>query len=195
MQIPLSFEKGKSIVILPYQERWPEEYQLIATDLKACLGDLALRIDHIGSTSVQGLAAKDVIDLQVTVADLEDPRIPERLAAGGYTGFTDQYRDSFVGMDEASAQLEKRMAKEKKGDRKAHIHIREQGRFNQRYPLLFRDYLRSSEVTRLSYALLKERLAQLFPDSAEGYYFIKDPLMDLMYEAAEQWAKWTQWEA
>ncbi|MEZ5039959.1 MAG: GrpB family protein [Saprospiraceae bacterium] len=193
MEIPINFEKGRPIIVIPYQERWPAEFQRIATDLQQSLGDLALRIDHIGSTSVPGLAAKDVIDIQITVADLNDPQIPVRLTANGYTRFSTEYRDVFVGMDDASPQLEKRMVQAKAGDRRAHIHIRELGRFNQRYPLLFRDYLRASAVTRLSYALIKERLAQLFPESSEGYYFIKDPLMDLMYEAAEQWARLTNW--
>lgn len=193
MEIPINFEKGRPIIVIPYQEQWPAEFQRIATDLQQSLGDLALRIDHIGSTSVPGLAAKDVIDIQITVADLNDPQLPARLTANGYTRFSTEYRDEFVGMADDSPQLEKRMAQAKEGDRRTHIHIRELGRFNQRYPLLFRDYLRASAVTQLSYALIKERLAQLFPESSEGYYFIKDPLMDLMYEAAEQWAKLTNW--
>lgn len=189
MQIPLSFEKSRPIRVIPYQERWPQEFAAIATDLREVLGDCVLAIDHIGSTSVPGLAAKDVIDIQLTVADLLDPEIPKRLKQGGYTRFTAEFTDSFVGMADDSPELQKRMARQKEGQRRIHIHIREKGRFNQRYPLLFRDYLRASEVTRNAYALLKERLAQLFPDSSEGYYFIKDPLMDLMYEAAEQWGR------
>jgi GrpB-like predicted nucleotidyltransferase (UPF0157 family) len=54
------------IEIKPYQEKWPLEFQQIATRLKEALGDVALRIDHIGSTSVPGLAAKDIIDSNAT---------------------------------------------------------------------------------------------------------------------------------
>ncbi len=189
MQIPISFEKSRPIRVIPYQERWPQEFADIAADLSEVLGDCVLAIDHIGSTSVPGLAAKDVIDIQLTVADLLDPEISKRLKQGGYTRFTAEFTDSFVAMADDSPELQKRMARQKEGQRRIHIHIREKGRFNQRYPLLFRDYLRASEVTRNAYALLKERLAQLFPESSEGYYFIKDPLMDLMYEAAEQWER------
>ncbi len=189
MQIPISFEKSRPIRVIPYQERWPQEFADIAADLSEVLGDCVLAIDHIGSTSVPGLAAKDVIDIQLTVADLLDPEISKRLKQGGYTRFTAEFTDSFVGMADDSPELQKRMARQKEGQRRIHIHIREKGRFNQRYPLLFRDYLRASEVTRNAYALLKERLALLFPESSEGYYFIKDPLMDLMYEAAEQWER------
>ena len=56
--------------ILPYQATWPGEFQTISRPLRAALSDLALRIDHIGSTSVPGLAAKDIIDIQITVVAL-----------------------------------------------------------------------------------------------------------------------------
>ena len=54
------------IVIAPYSPEWPLEFSRLAAPLAAALGELAVRIDHIGSTAVPGLAAKDVIDIQVT---------------------------------------------------------------------------------------------------------------------------------
>ena len=56
--------------IIDYQPTWPAEFAAIAATLRHALGDLALRIDHIGSTSVPGLAAKDIIDVQIAVAAL-----------------------------------------------------------------------------------------------------------------------------
>ncbi|HET8851853.1 MAG TPA: GrpB family protein [Ktedonobacteraceae bacterium] len=61
----------KLIVISPYDPQWPLEFRQLGMPLRAVLGDLALRVDHIGSTSVPGLAAKDVIDVQITVAALD----------------------------------------------------------------------------------------------------------------------------
>ena len=60
------------VVIEPYSERWAGEFAGLARRLRDVLGERALRIDHIGSTAVPGLAAKDRIDIQVTVADLAD---------------------------------------------------------------------------------------------------------------------------
>ena len=60
------------IVIIPYQNRWRSEFREVARRLRQVLGDLASRIDHIGSTSVPGLGAKDIIDIQITVEDLDD---------------------------------------------------------------------------------------------------------------------------
>jgi len=69
------------IAVVPYDGRWPQEFRRIGGTLRAAMGDLALRIDHIGSTSVPGLAAKDVIDLQITVETLDPGSIAAALAS------------------------------------------------------------------------------------------------------------------
>ena len=71
------------------------------------------------------------------------------------------------------------------GKRITHIHIRQNGRFNQQYPLLFRDYLRTHDIMRQGYATIKSRLAEIFPNSIEGYLYIKDPLMDMIFATAQ----------
>lgn len=59
------------IVISPYQTDWPAAYREIAAKLRASAGEAVLAIHHVGSTAVPGLAAKDVIDIQITVAKLD----------------------------------------------------------------------------------------------------------------------------
>ena len=73
------------IDIVDSQDNWSREFETLATALRSALGDLALRVDHIGSTSLPGLAAKDVIDIQVTVAELDREAISGALAPLGYT--------------------------------------------------------------------------------------------------------------
>src|SRR5262249_39421747 len=63
---------GETVAIVGYRESWPAEFRELARTLRAAFGDRALRIDHIGSTAVAGLPAKDVIDAQITVATLRD---------------------------------------------------------------------------------------------------------------------------
>ena len=63
----------RRIVIQPYNASWPAEFARVEAALLGALGDIAHRIDHIGSTSVPGLAAKDVIDVQISVPDLTGP--------------------------------------------------------------------------------------------------------------------------
>ena len=184
-----------SITILEYQPRWVGEFRIIGSSLRAAFGDMALRIDHIGSTSVSGLAAKDVIDVQVTVTNLEHPGL--RLALEGL-GLT--WREAITndhtppGMTLPSAQLEKRYAKAQAPHRVVHVHIRVEGRFNQRYALLCRDYLRVHDGTRDAYAEVKRQLARYFPDNVEAYYDIKDPAFDLFMSGAWEWAEFVGWE-
>jgi GrpB-like predicted nucleotidyltransferase (UPF0157 family) len=73
------------IEIVPYDVRWPEEFRRVGIAVREALGDVAVRIDHIGSTAVPGLAAKDVIDIQVTVERLDREWIVATFTALGYT--------------------------------------------------------------------------------------------------------------
>jgi GrpB-like predicted nucleotidyltransferase (UPF0157 family) len=68
------------------------------------------------------------------------------------------------------------------------LHVRQVGRANQRYALLFRDYLRADAQVMGAFAQIKETLARLHPTDAEAYYDVKDPVCDLIMAAAERWA-------
>lgn len=181
------------IVIEPYHPEWSAEFEAIRADLQRVLGDRAVRIDHIGSTSVPGLGAKDVIDIQITVRALaEDVR--EDLMRAGY-GFFHAYNRDHVprGEPEDPALWQKFLFNQKEGRRRANIHVRVLGNPNQRYPLLFRDYLRAHPNATQSIELIKQQLARYHADDVEAYYDIKDPVYDLIWEAAKEWASYTGW--
>jgi GrpB-like predicted nucleotidyltransferase (UPF0157 family) len=181
------------IEILPYQSAWPSEFQTIASTLRQGLGELALRIDHIGSTSVPNLAAKDVIDIQITVAAL-DHSLLYAMQALGYTQHEGIWRDHRpANMEGPETDWGKWNFRSPAGQRRTHTHVRVMGRPNQRYPLLFRDYLRAHPATAESYAELKRRLAQGLADPLT-YPEVKDPAVDLIYLAAEEWAAATGWQ-
>ncbi len=186
-------EENSMVEIVPYQESWPSEFQAIAASLRQVLGEVALRIDHIGSTSVPGLPAKDLIDIQITVAALND-RVKAAMASLGYTfmeGWRDHRPPRVLGPE---TEWDKLAFLEPSGQRRITIHVRVQGRVNQRYALLFRDYLRAHPATADAYAELKRRLAQYLADQ-ETYPKVKDPAVDLIYLAAEDWAAATNWQA
>lgn len=181
------------VEIIPYQERWPSEFQAIASTLRRGLGDLAIRIDHIGSTSVPGLAAKDVIDIQVTVAALDERVISAMtaLSYSQYPGIAGDHRPpNFEGPE---SDWQKLYFRPPAGQRRTNTHVRAQGRANQRYALLFRDYLRAHPATANAYAELKRRLAEHLADP-DTYPDVKDPAVDLIYFAAEAWAEAIGWE-
>ena len=62
----------ETVTIAPYNPEWPRRYQALSTEIRTALRDVALDVEHVGSTSVEGLAAKDVIDIDLTVADPRD---------------------------------------------------------------------------------------------------------------------------
>ena len=184
-----------SIAIVPYDERWPAEFGRIGAALRGALGGLALRIDHIGSTAVRGLAAKDVVDVQVTVAALDAAAIAAALAPLGYALRDDIARDHVPpGRDEAPAEWRKLYFRAPAGQRPTHLHVRQAGRANQRYALLFRDYLRAHPQSAAAYGEVKRRLAYYHSNNIHAYVDIKDPICDVIMAAAETWAATTGWQ-
>jgi GrpB-like predicted nucleotidyltransferase (UPF0157 family) len=179
------------IVIEPYKEGWPTTFHEVGGNIRAALGETALAIHHIGSTSVPGLAAKDIIDIQLSVADLEVP-IRAPLEAIGFSYRSGITRDHVPpGMDIVPSQLEKRYFKGVSPD--VHLHVRVIGRFNQRYPLLCRDYLCTHPLAARAYEEVKCQLAARFPDNEAAYYAIKDPVFDVLMAGAQEWAEHTSW--
>jgi GrpB-like predicted nucleotidyltransferase (UPF0157 family) len=177
------------ILIEPYSGRWPGQFVEIAGRIRAALGDSALRIDHIGSTAVPGLAAKPVIDVQVTVRVLA---YANHLSDAGLEEISVDGDHRPPGATGPDADWQKRLFAIR-GAPPANVHIRVQGRPNQRYPLLFRDYLREHPDAARAYEELKRHLARELRDRAT-YAVVKDPACDLIAFAAEAWAQSTGWE-
>ena len=186
----------KKIEMTEYQSSWPGEFSAIAGKLRTALGDQVLRIDHIGSTSIPGLVAKDVIDVQLTVASLDcADELIGGLSREGYIHNAQISNDNLVGTDNASKELRKLFFRRANGSRPTHIHIRELHRVNQQYSLLFRDYLRADPAVCLAYADIKRALAVHFSHDVSAYYSIKDPHMDTVYQAALLWREINGWQA
>jgi len=182
------------IEILEPQARWPAEFAEIGARLRGALGPLALAINHIGSTSVPGLDAKDVIDLQISVAALDRGLIKPALEAAGYLLREGDWFDHRPAGADPDCQLwAKLMANAPEGERRAHIHIRVRGRPNERYALLFRDFLRATRASAASYGLIKRELAARHADDVDAYYAVKDPVCDLIMAASELWARDADW--
>ncbi len=178
------------IEIVAPRDSWPIEFaRLKPTIWRAC--PTVLAIHHIGSTAVSGLVAKDVIDIQVTVADLAavDPAAFERKGFLHRPGLADHDPH---GLDLHPRELGKLFFKLLV--RPANVHVREHGRFNQRYALLCRDYLRSNPQAANAYGLIKQRLAARFHDDEDAYYDVKDPVCDIIMAGAEEWALRTGWQ-
>jgi GrpB-like predicted nucleotidyltransferase (UPF0157 family) len=178
------------IDIVPYDPTWPNRFAALGASLRDALGSGAIAIHHIGSTSVPGLAAKDVLDVQVTVADLERP-VEAALQALGFERRPPVSDHCPPGMAIAPDQLAKRMYKRR--EPAVNLHVRVENTFNQRYALLFRDYLRATPMAADAYGEIKRQLARYFPEDLDAYYDIKDPVCDTLMAGALLWAELTGW--
>lgn len=183
------------IEIASPRSEWAVEFADLAMPIRNALGELALSIDHIGSTSVPGLPAKDIIDIQVTVGTLDDIQSVHALESIGYAIRTDIVADHVPPGANPSPELwRKRYFRAPEGQRPTHLHMRLLGLPNQRYPILFRDYLRSHPAAAATYAQIKTCLARLHPYDVDAYYDIKDPVCDLIVQSAEIWAVSVGWQ-
>jgi len=181
----------KLLRIVDHDTRWAERFAETGEVLGGALGDRVLRIDHIGSTSVSGLAAKDVIDIQLTVERLADVDAwPDELLPGliRRPNASDHVPP---GVADRPEEWSKRMWSRSQD---LHVHVREHGRSNQRYALLSRDYLRSDPVAAGGYEALKRALALHAPDDWDIYYAVKDAACDLIWAGAEHWAQRVDWQ-
>ncbi|OUJ68997.1 GrpB family protein [Hymenobacter crusticola] len=188
------FGSSRPVVLVPYQATWADEFATLAQRIQVLVGADLVSIDHIGSTAVPGLVAKDVLDVQLTVTNLEyAPALLEPLAQAGFRLRPGFEYDIFHGLPPHALDLRKCYLREPAGERRVHLHVREAGRFNTRYALLFRDYLRANPAARQEYGLMKSRAATLFPSSIAGYLYLKEPVFHLVYQAAMLWADQVNW--
>jgi GrpB-like predicted nucleotidyltransferase (UPF0157 family) len=138
------------IIIAPYDPKWPRLFDDEAARIREVFGQRALRIDHVGSTSVPGLAAKPVIDIQVSVQSLQKRQLHEELMEQlGYTHFP-------LGDFDLVYPFFKRPAS---WPSTHHVHLCEVGSVEERDHLAFRDYLRANADAAARYAALKRELA------------------------------------
>ncbi len=183
---------ARPIVIVEYRPDWPREFEELSQPIKQALGDLALRFDHIGSTAVPNLAAKDVIDMQVTVEDFT-PELEAAFNTVGYSRleFNKDHRPPTSTAPDRD--WEKQMYRPVPGSRPINLHVRRAGSANGRYALLFRDYLRSHPLAALAYSQAKIALAKHGPTDWDLYYDVKDPICDVIMAGAEDWAATSRW--
>jgi GrpB-like predicted nucleotidyltransferase (UPF0157 family) len=190
-----SAARSRPVIIVAYRPEWGAQFTSIGRDIRRQVGDAALRIDHIGSTAVAGLGAKNVIDVQITVPSLGNAdAVVQPLRTAGFRQGEAFVSDEFAGLPPNGPELRKRYMREPEGQRRVHIHIREAKRFNQRFPLLSRDYLRAAPAVRRSYEELKRHAAQIYPRDIDGYLRFKEPVFRLIHEASELWAQATGWQ-
>lgn len=190
-------------VLVPSDPSWPDQGRRIAARLNTACGHRAVRIDHIGSTAVAGVDAKDVIDMQVTVASLEvADELAEALTTAGYVrrpitadvGKSDA-RSTVPAFDHTNdeALWHKRLHCSADPGRPTNVHIRVDGWPGQQFALLFVDWLRDNPSVQTDYLALKRRVAAQAHGDTGAYADAKEPWFLDAYRRAWEWADTTGW--
>jgi len=164
--------KTKKVVVLPYDPNWKTAFERIRQELENILGDLALRIEHVGSTSVEGLCAKPIIDIDIVISDYSVfDSVIDRLALLGYTHEGDlgiKGREAFKYTNKPHLQ-------------KHHLYVCPQDSQELRRHVTFRDYLRSHPDAAEKYGEIKKTAARLFPEDIDGYMAHKAHCIEELY--------------
>jgi GrpB-like predicted nucleotidyltransferase (UPF0157 family) len=174
--VPGSDQRSDPVRVVPHDPAWAGRFQAWRDRLAAGLGATAVRIEHVGSTSVPGLAAKPIVDIQVSVADMdqEDAYVPQCESAGLQLRSRDREHRYF------------RPPADRPRD--VHVHVCAAGSHWERVHLLFRDYLRANPPACDAYAAMKREAAALWRDDSLAYTEAKNDLILDLLAQAERWA-------
>lgn len=169
-----------SIVISDHDPNWSTLFEQERARVQDALGARALTVEHVGSTSVAGLAAKPIIDLLVGVADLEEARshCVEPIKALGYA-YLPEYESWLPG--------ELFFRKGPPGPWTHHLHMMEPSHPRWDDFVLFRDYLRTHPDVARAYATIKRELAASFKDDIAGYRNGKSGFVETTMADARAW--------
>ena len=163
----------RTVSVEDYDPSWPRDFAILRQRIWPSLSDVALRIEHIGSTSVPGLAAKPIIDMTIIVATRDDvPKAIERLAPLGYV-----HRGN-LGIDDREA------FDHPPGLRRHNLYVCPEGTIGVVNQVAVRDYLRANPEAAARYGALKKQLADRFPDDIDRYVLGKtDFVLDVLRRA------------
>lgn len=167
--------RTKHIVVLPYDEKWKQDFDEIKSEITETLGPIAIAIEHVGSTSVEGLAAKPIIDIDVVVKQNDVKRAITELENIGY-------------IYEGNLGIEGREAFTYEGKEHLqthHLYVCPEDSAELKRHLAFRDYLRIHCDVKEKYGKVKLEAAKLFPDEIDKYIEYKSPVIEEIYASIE----------
>jgi dephospho-CoA kinase len=183
-----------SPVITPYDTTWPMQAERQLARLRQAAGDRLLRADHIGSTSVPGLPAKDVLDLQLTVPSLADAdAVAGAISDAGFPLLEGEWVDD--PQEDGASPWPKRVHVGADPKRAVNVHVRSPETPSWRLALLFRDWIRAHPAERDAYAELKQQLARKHAadGTIEHYADDKQSWINAAFTRAEAWAAQASW--
>ena len=166
------------VIVVEHNKTWKQIYEAEAKKIKEILEDILVSIDHIGSTSVEGLSAKPIIDILPVVTEIE--KVDSYNAAFEALGYECMGEYGIVGR--------RYLRKSRDGEQAFHIHIfGTASEYEIRRHLAVRDYLRTHKEVADAYGALKKKLALQFPNDIESYCDGKDAFVKELEQRALAW--------
>lgn len=190
LRIPVGPEVAE---VVAAEESWPMQARRLMDRLWVACGELAVRIDHVGSTAVPGLDGRDVLDLQISVPALEDAdALQQPLADAGFPPRPDVRTDNPKPADADPVRWRKRLHNGADPARPLNVHLRVDGSPGQRFALIFRDWLRAESDAAAEYLQVKRDAAEK-ASTIDEYSAAKVPWFGNAYPRALTWAAETGW--
>jgi GrpB-like predicted nucleotidyltransferase (UPF0157 family) len=187
--VPFPDELARGLAVVAYDRRWPGDFAVLARRIQGALGPAAVRVSHVGSTSVPGLAAKDCIDVQVEVRAIDEQLIAGCLGAAGFRLRPEPWNRVEPAPGGPCPKL---VFAPPQRERASNIHVAEAASEAARRKLLFRDFLRAHDTARDAWGDFKQRLAVIATDIYQ-YGQAKAGPTEILLIAAESWARQTGW--
>jgi GrpB-like predicted nucleotidyltransferase (UPF0157 family) len=164
--------RTKRVVVLPYDKAWSAAFEKIRKEIEGAVGDLIIGIEHVGSTSVEGMSAKPCIDLDVVIKDYSVfDKVIGKLESIGYT----HEGDLGIKDREAFKYTNKPHLMEH------HLYVCPAYSEELRRHITFRDFLRKDPDAARRYSAVKEEAARLFPSNIDKYIEYKSPCIKELY--------------
>lgn len=190
--------RAERVELLPHDPSWAPAAARIAGRIRWSIRDhpaaACCTVEHIGSTAVPGLPAKDVLDLQLGVPSLGvADELEPALSAAGWIRLPGNNRDNPKTFDPDPDHWAKRFYGGTDPAVVVHLHVRALGSPGWRYALLFRDWLRADPAARAEYESAKRAVAAANGDAAT-YAEAKEPWFDAAWPRARAWAEATGWQ-
>lgn len=165
--------RTSKVIVMPYDKKWQADFEKIKFELENAIGDLILGVEHVGSTSVQGMSAKPCIDIDVVIKDYSVfDIVVAKLADIGYIHEGDlgiKDREAFKYTNKPHLQTH-------------HLYVCPQYSAELHRHIAFRDYLRTHPEAVNEYSKVKEKAAQLFPDNIDKYMEYKSTCIAKFYK-------------
>ena len=177
----------RTIIVAPYSSIWKNEFEQIKKELMSVVSDIVISVEHVGSTSVPGLHAKPIIDIDIVIDYKKFEKVKAQLVKIGYFHMGNlgiegreafKYKERLIdGIDSPACQYQ-----DKSHLMEHHLYVCDKNSDELKRHLVLRDFLRDNDEYCKKYADIKLEMANKYPHDIDRYILGKEPIILEIYE-------------